>query len=336
MSESPESVLVVGCGAIGRRHLRNLAALGVARLAACDPDPARRAQAAELGARGFAELDDALEAARPEAVLVCTPPALHVAQASRSLQCGAHVFVEKPLAPDLAAADALVALAEARPTRPRVVQVGYNLRFHPAIRRLAEVLRAGELGRPLWAFAEFGQYLPAWRPGDDFRASYSVRTEDGGGVLLDVSHELDYVLSLFGRPHRVGCMLGSADALGVGTEESASVQLAFPGGAHADVHVDFLQRTYRRGCRIVGSEGTASWQWGEPWLALASAGREGVECIPVDGAADMYMEELRHFLHCIATATRPEAGLAEGRAALRVALAARAAAASGRIEELTW
>ena len=147
-------ILVAGSGSIGRRHMRNLRSLGVGEIAACDPDSERLApMIAELKIQPYSNFEKALETFRPDAVLVCTPPSLHLEQARQAVAAGAHVFVEKPLSHSMDSVKTL--LGEARASG-RVLQVGYNLRFHPAIRKLKQIVEEKILGRILWTRAEVG------------------------------------------------------------------------------------------------------------------------------------------------------------------------------------
>src|SRR5206468_5770621 len=126
---------------------------------------------------------------RPEGVLVCTPPHLHVDIALRAVGAGAHVFVEKPIATTPAGVD-LLARDAARAGRS--VLVGYNLRFHAGLRRMKALVDGGAVGRVVSLRAEFGQYLPDWRPAQDYRTGYLAQPESGG-IVLDGSHEIDAI-----------------------------------------------------------------------------------------------------------------------------------------------
>lgn len=320
---------MVGAGSIGGRHARNLRTLGVDRLAVHDPDEDRQAAlAAELGADAYPSFEQAL-AARPDVVLVCTPPVHHVAQAREAIAAGAHVFVEKPLGADLAGVDELVALASGR-----IVQVGYNLHFHPAVRALKDLVETRAVGRILWARAEFGQYLPDWRPMQDYRTSYTARSELGGGILLDASHELAYLVWLLGRPAAVAAIGGHVSDLDVDVEDCVSLVLRFPGGTLADVHVDFVQRTYSRSCKLAGEEGTIELDLAAGTLTVLRPGSEPERL--VDGAAiePTYVAELEHFLDCVARGSAPLVGLDLGRNVLEVVAAAKASISSGTVQEL--
>ncbi len=329
------AVLVVGSGSIGRRHMRNLRALGIQRLAACDSDPDRLApMVAELGIEPFTDFEKAIAVTKPDLVFVCTPPVFHVQQALRAVRSGAHVFIEKPLSHTLDGVDELIAASEAC---QRVVQVGYNLRFHPGLQRVKQLVDDGAIGRILWGRAEVGQYLPDWRPWQDYRQSYTARKDLGGGIILDASHELDYVLWLIGNPAELTCMAGRVSDLEVDVEDSATVLLRFANGAQVDVHMDFVQRNYARSCKLVGELGTLIWDYPGNQVRLYRAESGGWETMPyVFDTNQMYLAEVEHFLACIANNALPIVDLRQARRVLGVVLAARTAAIEKRWVELGW
>lgn len=327
------SVLVAGAGSIGSRHLRNLRHFGLTRLAVCDPDPGRLAEAAaEFKAEPYCDLEAALQT-KPAAVFVCTPPIHHVAQALQAVRGGSHVFIEKPLSNRLEGVDEL---AQEAARHERLVQVGYNLRFHPAIRKFKQLVEEDAIGKVLWARAEFGQYLPTWRPKQDYRQSYTARRDLGGGIILDASHEIDYLLWILGLPVELICMAGRVSQLEVDVEDCATILLRFLSAAQADVHVDFVRRTYSRQCTLVGEKGTVTWNWMTGRMELTYPDRTPAT---LDFFADtnlMYLAEVEHFLMCIQNRTTPIVGLADAKAVLRVALAARTSALEKQWVSLEW
>jgi len=323
------SVLVVGAGSIGRRHLGNLRKLGLTKLAACDPHPERLEYvASEFQVECVPTLDAGLEVFRPDAVLVCTPPVHHIEQALQALRAGAHVFIEKPLSDRL---DDVEELRSEASKRGAVVQVGYNLRFHPPIQKLKQLVHESAVGKILWARVEAGSYLPDWRPWQDYRKSYTARREMGGGILLDGSHEIDYVTWLFGAPREVACMAEQVSRLEINVEDCATILLRFPDGTRADVHVDFIQRSYSRNCTLVGPEGKLQWDFVSNAVQIVRA-KEPAETISFDCEVNrMYLAELEHFLECMRTGALPRFGLEDAILTLRIALAARTSA-----EERIW
>jgi predicted dehydrogenase len=298
--------------------------LGLPRLAAYDHNPERLAYAvSQFEAEPFSTLEAALDW-QPEVVLICTPPVFHVEQAMQALRAGAHVFIEKPLSDRIEDVDAL---AEEVRRRGAIVQVGYNLRFHPPLQGLKEQLEKQVVGKILWARLEAGSYLPEWHPWQDYRKSYTARRELGGGIILDGSHELDYMTWFFGAPKELACLAGKVSQLEVDVEDCATVLLRFPTGLQADVHLDFVQRTYSRNCVLAGETGKLSWDFKSNALETVHAdGR--VERVQFEGEVnDMYVSEMREFLDCCETGKNPRFGLEEAILTLRIALAARCAAA---------
>jgi predicted dehydrogenase len=316
-------VLVVGCGSIGRRHASNLRALGVTALAACDPDPQRREHfETEWRVPTFADVETGMTGFIPNVVFVCSPPVFHVAQALQAVAVGAHVFIEKPLSDRSAGVGELIQQTK---SAGRVVQVGYNLRFHPGLRKLKALLEEGAIGRVLWARLEAAQYLPDWRPWQDYTQSYTARRQLGGGILLDGSHEIDYALWFFGEPSEVLCLSGKVSRLSVDVEDCATVLLRFASGAQADIHLDFVQRCYARSCKIVGEMGTLQWDFTQRTVEMYTAESREWRAFPYEFSPnDMYIEEVKDFFSCIAEGKAPRVGLEQAEAVLKVVEAAKA------------
>jgi predicted dehydrogenase len=315
------SLLVVGCGSIGQRHIYNLRALGVADLRGFDTSAAQVEHVRKKhGVTGYATLEAAL-ADRPTAVLVCTPPYLHLPVATDAIAAGAHVFVEKPIATTLEGVDALIAQAR---QAGRLLQVGYNLRFEPGLCRIKQMIDEGAIGRTYVIQAEFGQYLPAWRPSQNYRDNYIVSANTGGGIILDASHEIDYVRWLGGEVSKIYCTARRLGTLDMATEDTALVVMTMGDGVLGEVHMDCLQRVYTRRCKVVGSTGTLTWELktGVRWFSVEAGTWQD---FPVQGEVnDMYVEEMRDFLARLAA---PEASASidgrEGRRVLELALAAK-------------
>ncbi len=327
--------LVVGCGSIGRRHAKNLKSLGLRRLAFCDTNVEALQQCRkDVEGELFSNYGEALGSFKPDLVLVCTPPVYHVEEALLALRARAHVFIEKPLSHESSGVEILI--AEAR-RHDRSVQIGYNLRFHPGLQILKELIDSGKIGRVLWLNVEAGQYLPDWRPWQNYRESYSARKELGGGIILDGSHELDYICWLLGRPTEVSCRAEHLSGLEVDVEDSAWIYLTFPERRRAELHLDFVQRTYTRTCKVVAETGTALWDFTSQDVRWFSADEPGWHSIPyVFEANDMYVAEMRHFLESLGRGTGPLIDLEQGRDLIRVVEAAKKSSSEGRPQPLNW
>lgn len=319
---------VVGCGSIGRRHARNLIALGAGEVIGVEPDPAQRAQARQELGIAVEESLDAVWPLSPDAVFVNVPTSLHIQVAFEAARRGVHVFIEKPLGHSL---DGVPALLSALREKNVISLVGCNMRFQPGLMKIKSLLEDGAIGRVVGIHAEVGQYLPDWRPTQDYRKSYSARKDLGGGIILDAIHEIDYVRWLIGEVDAVACLAGKLSHLEIETEDTASILLRFRSGAIGEVHMDSVQRAYSRSCKVIGDEGTLEWDYSSGELKHYSAARKEWQVFsnpPGWQPNDMYLAELRHFLNCLSGDEKPALDAFDAARVLELALAAKDSAAS--------
>ncbi len=324
------SCLVIGTGSIGQRHVRNLAGLQVPTVWATDTDPGRLASAAALGATPCRDVEEGL-AHQPDLVLICTPPPLHVALARAALERGAHVFIEKPIADRTDEIPELLALAE---RSGRLITVGYMLRFEEGMRALRHLVVEGAIGKVLGIRAEFGQYLPDWRPSRDYRSMYTAHRDQGGGILLDASHEIDYVEWLVGPLDVVACVTGKFSDLDMDAEDTALL-IGRARGVAVEVHLDCVQRHYVREARVIGSDATAHWKLYDG-VTLWRPGADEPEHHPVrEEPGAMYRSLLADVMAAVTSGSRFTG--ASGRDAARtlhVVEAAQRSARTGRFVTL--
>jgi predicted dehydrogenase len=236
-----ERALVVGAGSIGLRHHRVLEALGLA----VDLVSRRPASAATADLRTHSDLRAAIRSVRPSYVVIANETAAHLDALSVLGEEGfaGTVLVEKPFL----AAPAHVILAEL----PFCASaVGYQLRFHPLVSAVRDSLEGAEI---LTLGAAVGQHLAIWRPGRAMADTSSARLEDGGGVLRDLSHELDLVLWLAGGWKRVCALGGRSGALGpaVMTDDRWGILLEQESGAVTTIQIDALDHVGRRSLSVV-------------------------------------------------------------------------------------
>lgn len=327
-------VLVIGLGSAGRRHLANLRLLDPAAEVAVLRRKGGPGEKLPAGVGIARRMEEAVSFG-PEAAIIASPASLHVEDAVTLAYHGVHLLVEKPLSDSLDGVDKL--LAECR-RRSLVLMTGYNLRFHEPLRILRAAVEGGAIGRILSIRAEVGQYLPDWRPSRDYRQGVSARAELGGGVVLELSHELDYVRWLAGDVGEVFARTGRLGDLEIDVEDTAEILLRFAGGALGSVHLDMVQRPYSRGCRIIGAEGTATWDGVTDRVSVWTAGKGAWSDLHPAGTVERnasFLSELRHFLDCVRTGSRPLVSGEEGRKTLEVAMAVKASSRAGRPVELT-
>ena len=326
-------IAILGCGSIGKRHLRNFLALGGTELVGVDLRTDRRGEVEqELGLPTMASLDEALQGGL-DAVLIALPNSSHLPALRQALEADCHVFVEKPVAISFEGLEAVIAMQE---RKGLVGFMGSNFKFHPSFRQMKTWLEAGRIGRVLSARVVAGQYLPDWHPWEDYRQGYSARKALGGGVLFD-SHELDYLTWLLGPVSQVACMAGRVGDLEIDTEDLAIMLFKFASGALGQVQVDYLQRSYLRRYEFCGTEGSLLWEFGTGRVSLYTAATQQWthEPEPHDYQINnMYLEQAIHFLSCLEGQEQPLTTLRKGMEILHLLETARTSSQEHRFVEV--
>ena len=321
--------LVVGGGSIGTRHLNSLRSLGVATLSVVEPDAQRQMVLCKDGTvAGFDTLEQGLNW-EPDLVVIATPTYLHVEQALTAAKRGCHLFIEKPLSHTMMD---LGELSKEVNSKGLISLVGCNMRFHPGPAKVKELLEQEAVGRVLFARVHTGSYLPEWQPWQDYRESYSANAAMGGGCLLDCIHEIDLTRWYLGEVEEVFCVAGRLSSLEMDVEDVAALICWHTNGVLSEIHLDYVQRTYERGCQIVGEQGSIFWDYNEGIVRWFDAGQNSWKTFvqPRDWQANqMYVDELKHFLDCVCTGTPTTLPVSDAIGVMRVVFAAKASAESG-------
>ena len=323
--------LVVGGGSIGTRHSRNLRTLGVEQLALVEIQAERRISlGCELGMPVFETLAEGLSWS-PDFVVVATPSHLHMQPALEAVRHGCDVFVEKPLSH---LAEGLSELADLVERKNTVSLVGCNMRFHPGPARVKGLLDEQALGKILFARIHVGSYLPGWRSGADYRQNYAAREQTGGGCILDCIHEIDLARWYLGDVQEVFCVAGHISSLEILTEDVAVLVCRHEQGPISEIHLDYVQRSYERGCQIAGEAGSIFWDFSGRqvrWYDAASERWTNFAQAEDWQPNQMYFDEMRHFLECVRTRRRSVLPIPEALAVMQIVFAAKASARQGRM-----
>jgi predicted dehydrogenase len=328
------TALIVGLGSAGRRHLANLARL------VPDVDVTVWHQHSSLvdypndsaatSVRHVFNLQDAM-VVPPQFAVIAGPSTGHVGTAQALADRGVHLLIEKPLSDRREGVGRLLADCRAKHL---VLLVAYNYRFYAPLQVMRQAILEGSIGRALSVRAEVGQYLPDWRPAADYRRSVTARHELGGGVLLELSHEIDYVRWLIGEVAEVSARVGRLSDLDIDVEDTAELILGFASGAIGSIHLDMVQRAPTRSCKVVGTEGTLEWDGPSHRVRLYSAAsRQWTDLCGPDmrDRNESYLVELRHYLECVRGAATPAVTGEDGLRVLDIVLAARQSSMEGRV-----
>ena len=246
-------VAVVGRGSAAARTLRVLRDLG-------------HSEVVHVGSEPISGFDynhrtslDSLGKADVDWVFDCSAASTRVAHAKALSERGLPTIFEKPLAMN---ADAGNLVLDLFGKQGIPVQVGYNLRRSQAFTFVRDTLASSSLGVVKEAEVSVGQYLPDWRPNRDYRSTVSAQARLGGGVLLELSHDINYAIGLWGHIHRVAGETRNSGELDIDAEDSAQGILSFESGSErveVSVTLDFLRRTPERWCRIRGQKADLHW-----------------------------------------------------------------------------
>jgi predicted dehydrogenase len=268
--------------------------------------------------RVFGSLQEAL-AAGPQAVVVANPTSLHLETALAAVRAGAHILVEKPASHSAAGLEGLEQEAMAKGLR---VFVGYNLRYHPALQAVREIVRSGKpLGHPLMARIHFGAYLPDWHPWESYRGSYAALRSLGGGVTLTSSHELDYALWILGPVERSEGLASPLRPLGTEVEELSALLMRHASGALSTITLSFAQKPASRGMEIAFEGGTLSLDLlAGSWTVRRAGGEATEQRLPEGYQIDeTYRLQAEAFLRALDGHSETLATLADARASLMIA-----------------
>ena len=317
-------VVVVGCGLIGRHYCRCLKGIGATVSGVCDPDPARRQAAAEIsGGREYADYRDALAAATPDIVCVCTPTSSHHAIVMDAAAGGCNVFLEKPMAETTVQAAELVAAMRAA---GKELGFGLKMRYEAVFLEAWQRIAAGEIGKPGEVVITYNQNLP---PPD--RAWYLEE-----GVLLgSMAHPFDLSNWWLGQePEWLWAETGNR--LGFRGEDRAITVIGYADGGRA-----MLEMAYQPGFPEVATRddllfqiiGESGYLQGERSGVLRSVTHEGKKR-DVIAAVDAFEAELRDFLSAILEVRPPPVTGLDGLRIQKMIDAAQRSASTGAQVEI--
>ena len=253
--------LIVGHGSIGKRHEKNLQRIG--------EKVVLFNRQKELFHNKVKQVDS---------VFITCPTAYHMVFALEAAKAGKHIFVEKPISDNI---DKVRELFDICDSNGKVCYVGYNLRFNKNLIEIREDLE--KLGRIFFVKAEVGEYLPGWHIDEDYRKGYAARSDMGGGVVLTLSHEIDYIRWLFGEIRSVKAFTGKVSNLDIDVEDTACIIMKSNDGVLIELHMDYIQEPAVRTMKIQGEFGVINWDY----YSDKSFDRN-----------QMFLDEVVHFIAC--------------------------------------
>jgi predicted dehydrogenase len=300
-SNGPISRALIIGGGIGLRHLSNLQTIlpnVELRLLSTHSDISHVNKKIEL-------VSD-MEAARlfnPQITVVANPASYHAQVISHLASTGSAFLIEKPLAASLADAEVI---KEKALLFSSVVMVGYNLRFSQSLNFFKDLIDQKKYGEVITVKADVGQDLRTWRPEVDFRNSVSAQKILGGGVLLELSHEIDYLAWIFGDLKYLQSITGTIGHTDIDVEDFGFIHFSSSTGVPISLTMDFFRRGKSRECVVVCQDGTLRWDGIAGSVSeLSAAGNWEIINHWDDDLAGTYTTEMEYFLECVSTNAIP-------------------------------
>lgn len=298
MTKFISRILIVGYGSIAKRHLhiaRSLYPSADIRVLRHRLD--RDIPKSSNGC--FFSIHDAVEF-EPNLAVIANPATFHLEVARAMADVGAHLLIEKPIAVSL---DGVQELIELCIEKSVVLMVGYNLRFLDSLLKYRDIIHRGLVGKILSIRCEVGQYLPTWRPESDYRESVSARLDLGGGALLELSHEIDYIQWIFGCIDWVRASMHKKSSLEINVEDLVHIIFeSYPDFQDSPIvgtiNLDFIRHDKTRSCIAIGENGSIRWNGLTGVIDIfESHSNEWREILmPISQPIDAYNSEWHHLI----------------------------------------
>ena len=324
-------ILIVGLGSIGKRHKELVhqlfpnAEVEVLRLR-------DKTQIVDSDSEFLTTIQDAKEFS-PNIAVLCTPSTSHISLGLDLAKSETHLLIEKPISHS---SEGVLELLEECASKDVVLMVGYNLRYLKSLQEFRRHVSEGLIGKPLSVRCEVGQYLPNWRPKIDYQESVSAKRELGGGVLLELSHEIDYLRWIFGEVDWVRATLLRQSELEIDVEDTVHLTMGFEKSISgkqlvANLNMDFIRHDATRSCTVIGDRGSLHWDGILGKVSIVQAGEKTSETLVVDynGIEETYLLEWQEFIKAIKEKRSPAVTGEDGLRVVEIIEAARLSSESG-------
>ncbi|BED87995.1 oxidoreductase [Pseudoalteromonas sp. MM1] len=249
-------VAVIGLGNIAKRHRRNIKKMfpeaEVIAMSASGRLPGEMICNADYIVSDIQNIIDYTV----EMAIIASPAPFHSLHAIPLIEAGIPVLIEKPVTTSVEDAKLII---KAKSKYQVNAGVGYCLKYLSSALFVKKFIESGRAGRVINANIEIGQYLPDWRPNCDYKKSVSAVHSLGGGVLFELSHDIDYAQWLFGRLEIEHALIRNTGGLGIDVEDVADILATSQSGCVVSLHLDFLQRQASRKCKIISNRGALVW-----------------------------------------------------------------------------
>lgn len=323
-------ILIVGTGSAGKRHAKNLHALGC-EISCMDP---RQDRLDEIGAEeinlktAFTSLEDAFAAEdRFDAVVVASPPSFHVDQCISALQRGVPVLLEKPVSPDLTGA---LKLQSAVKDTAVPLLLGYTWRWWPPLLKVKTLVDQQAVGQLRHVKFTMAAHLADWHPWERYQDFFMASKTLGGGAILDESHWLDLMLWFFGMPEKLFAKVEKVSDLEIDSDDNVDMLVFYESGMRVSLHLDLYARPHEKSIQFAGENGTLIWQPNSIKIGKEMDPNWEIEEFDYD-RNDMFVGVAEEFLNILSGGSVQTCTLEDGIRVLKLIEAARQSSTAEKI-----
>ena len=321
--------MIIGYGSIGKRHLRNIESIEKTEIIVCT----KRKDLNSLKRKNikiFPTIEKCISE-KPDFAVITNETAYHITSAIKLAKNGIDLFIEKPLSNSNKNVKLLEKIVK---EKKLVTQMGFNLRFHECIKKIKQLVNQKKIGKIISIQCQNGSYLPDWHPHEDYRQSYAGKQKLGGGIILTMIHDIDYLYWIFGQVKQVFSVAGKYSDLDISAEDYCASIIRFKNKITAEIHLDFFLRPEFRGCKIKGTKGMIYWDSNDNIVKLFNNTKKTWKTIlklKKFQRNQMYIDEMRHFMKCVKKRQKTINDLQQGIITMNIALAMKNSAKKGKL-----
>lgn len=283
-------ILICGAGSIGIRHAKNLVHLGYKNIIFLTKRKKIILNKRKL--KIYSSIIKLFKNNKPKIAFVTNETNRHISTAIKCANNGCDIFIEKPLTNIDKKVGQLIKIVNKKKI---INMVGYMMRFHPIIKIIKKYISQKKLGDIYHFYSEWGEYLPFWHPGENYKKSYAANKNLGGGALLTLSHDIDLMQFFFGKSKLVQIKKNKV-GLKINANTNANIFIEFKKKMSGLIHINFLQKKTERYLKISGTKLIVKFYYLENLLEIYDKDKIKKIKLKKFDRNNLFIDEIKYFL----------------------------------------
>ena len=311
-----KNILIIGLGSIGARHFEIIKQLRPEiNIYLLRRKKSKRNNLEKSANKIFYDIQEALKA-NLDAVIISSPSSMHINQAISFLDLNIPIFIEKPISNNL---EDFLKFKRLAKKKNSLILVGYVLRYSKILNEYKKLIKENTIGKHIYIDIKCSSFLPDWRENIDYKNSVSSKNSLGGGVLLELSHELDYANWLFGPFIELKAIRNNTKQLEIDVEDIVKIIAINKDKCLINIHLDFISKIPSRYCCLNGTKGFIKLDFIKNKITSKLNIEKELKSHKVESNYnEMYFNQMKHFFKCIEQDTEPAITLEESAEIMRM------------------